>query len=128
MCQCCKAKTLVERRILSMYSVAFLFFILLFYRTCFSASIHISSRSMSLPAQAGLVERTFLYSIAGSPKYFLYLAKAKPPLKIMRRMSRLFLFLFKLSYQPCRYIPVLGVYGEQVFRHAYNVSRAYFDL
>lgn len=25
---------------------------------------------MSLPAQAGLVERTFLYSIAGSPKYF----------------------------------------------------------
>ena len=39
-----------------------------------------------------------------------------------------FLFLFKLSYQPCRYIPVLGVYREQVFRHAYNVSRAYFDL
>ena len=60
MCQCCKAQTLVERRVLSMYSVAFLFFILLFYRTCFSASIHISSRSMSLPAHAGLVERTFL--------------------------------------------------------------------
>lgn len=83
---------------------------------------------MSLPAQAGLVERTFLYSIAGSPKYFFVFGEGEAAVEDYAADVAAFLFLFKLSYQPCRYIPVLGVYREQVFRHAYNVSLSYFDL
>ena len=54
------------------------------YRTRLSTSLHIFLLSSSLPAQAGLVERSFLYGIGGAPKCFLYLLKAQAPLNAMK--------------------------------------------